>query len=189
MLRGRTRARPDDRVGDATLEEVFDRHYPEVYRYLARRVPAAVAEDLASETFVQVVARRSGFDPERGVIRGWVFGIATHLLSHHYRDEERAYRAYARTGADPVLGGDPVDRAVERVDAQSSRSALVSALADLAPRDRDVLLLVAHAELTYAEVAQALDIPVGTVRSHLNRARKSVRAALESTEQSKGTTR
>ena len=60
--------------------------------------------------------------------------------------------------------------------------ALVTALADLSDGDRDVLLLVAHAGLTYAEVAQALDLPVGTVRSRLNRARRIVRAALDDTK-------
>ncbi len=189
MVLERTWTGAGDLLGGFTLEDVFERHYAEVYRYLARRVPAAVAEDLASETFVQVVARRRTFDPARGVVRGWVFGIATNLLARHHRDEVRAYRAYARTGVDPLAAVDPVDRAVDRADASSARTALVGALADLAPGDRDVLLLVAHAELTYAEVAQALDIPVGTVRSRLNRARTRVRAALQSNDQTKGTTR
>lgn len=66
--------RPGRMVGGEPLEEVFDRHYADVYRYLARRVPVAVAEDLASETFVQVAAKGDTFDPRRGVLRGWIFG-------------------------------------------------------------------------------------------------------------------
>lgn len=163
-----------------SLEEVFNRHYADVYRYLARRVPASVAEDLASETFVQAATRAHTFDPARGVLRGWIFGIASNLLSRHYRDEERAYRAFARTGVDPLTdAGAETDRAVERLDSKSYQAALLTALADLSAGDRDVLLLIAHAELTYAEVAQALDIPVGTVRSRLNRARRQVRASLD----------
>lgn len=180
---------PPVAIAGVPLAEVFDRHYADVYRYLARRVPVAVAEDLASETFVQAATRAATFDPGRGVLRGWIFGIATHLLSRHYREEERAYRAYARTGVDPVTdAGAETDRAIDRVDSQSHRPALLTALADLSEGDRDVLLLIAHAQLSYAEVAQALDLPVGTVRSRLNRARRSVRAALES-DQSKGTNR
>lgn len=108
--------------------------------------------------------------------------IASNLLSRHHRDEERAYRAYARTGIDPLTdAGHETERAIARVDSRSRRAALVGALADLSAGDRDVLLLVAHAELTYAEIADALDLPVGTVRSRLHRARGAVRAALEDT--------
>ena len=134
-------------IGGVPIDEVFDRHHADVYRYLARRVPVDVAEDLASETFVQAVARGHTFDPERGVLRGWIFGIASNLLSRHHREEVRAYRAGARTGVDPLASpDDETDRAIDRVDSQSSRPALVTALADLADGDRDVLLLVAHAE-------------------------------------------
>lgn len=180
---------PPVEIGGVPLAEVFDRNYADVDRYLARRVPTAVAEDLASEVFVQAAPRAHTFDPDRGVLRGWIFGIATHQLSRHYREEERAYRAYARTGVDPVTdAGAETDRAIDRVDSQSHRPVLLTALADLADGDRDVLLLVAHAQLTYAEVAHALDLPVGTVRSRLNRARRLVRAALEN-DQSEGTNR
>jgi RNA polymerase sigma factor (sigma-70 family) len=93
------------------------------------------------------------------------------LLRHHYRDEERALRAYARTGIDPVEG------AVE--DPGREGPELAAVLAGLSPGERDVLLLVAWAELEYAEVAEALGIPVGTVRSRLNRARGRIRELLE----------
>lgn len=113
---------PPVEIAGVALAEVFDRNYADVYRYLARRVPAAVAEDLASEVFVQAAIRAKSFDPERGGLRGWIFGIATHQLSHHYREEERAYRAYARTGVDPVTdAGAETDRAIDRVDSQSHR--------------------------------------------------------------------
>lgn len=186
----RTLDDPSAVIGGVPIADVFDRNYADVYRYLLRRVPADVAEDIASETFAQAVAKAASFDAERGVVRGWIFGIASHLLSRHHREEERAYRAYARTGVDPVTdAGVEIERAIERVDSRSHRAALVTALADLSDGDRDVLLLVAHAELTYGEVAQALELPVGTVRSRLHRARRAVRAALESDDQSKGTNR
>jgi RNA polymerase sigma factor (sigma-70 family) len=61
------------------------------------------------------------------------------------------------------------------------RSRLVSALARLAPGDRDVLLLIAWEQLSYEEVARALTIPVGTVRSRLHRARAQLRGPLADT--------
>ena len=75
----------------------------------------------------------------------------------------------------------PADRVAAGVTAQASRPELASALAALPAKDRDVLLLIAWGDLTYEEVAQALGIPIGTVRSRLNRGRRKVRAALGDT--------
>ena len=102
------------------------------------------------------------------------------LVSRHYRDEERKLRAYARTGVDPVRADEPSSDA--RLDAQMLKRQLAGALADLRPEERDVLLLHAWGELEYGEIAEALDIPVGTVRSRLSRARGNVSAALAETD-------
>lgn len=161
-----------------TLIDAFDRHYRDIYGYLARRIDMHTAEDLASETFARALESRSRFDPTKGGERAWLFGIATNLLSKHRRSEVRGYRACARLGADPLRQGRDVEELVERVDAQARGRALAGALADLRAEERDVLLLVAHADMTYGEVAQTLDLPVGTVRSRLHRARTAVRAAL-----------
>ena len=69
--------------------------------------------------------------------------------------------------------------------AQALRGPLASALAGLKPRDRDVLLLFAWEQLGYEEIAAVLDVPVGTVRSRLNRARRQTRAALPSLEENR----
>ncbi len=162
-----------------TLLDVFDQRYRDVHGYLARRVDAHTAEDLASETFVRALEHSDRFDPTKGGHRAWLFGIATNLLAKHRRSEVRGYRAHARLGADPLVEGytglGDIDA---RVDAQARGRALAGALADLRDDERDVLLLVAHAQMSYAEVAEALNLPIGTVRSRLHRARARVRAAL-----------
>jgi RNA polymerase sigma-70 factor (ECF subfamily) len=148
---------------------VFDRHFDAIHRYLRRRVGSEIADELASETFTQAFEHRRRFDTRRPDARPWLYGIAHNLLRHHYRGEERALRAYARSR--PALHtSEPPDL---------PESELAELLADLSPGERDVLLLVAWAELEYAEVAEALGIPVGTVRSRLNRARGRVRELLE----------
>lgn len=91
------------------------------------------------------------------------------------------HRAFARTGLGPVPES-PVEPADERVAAAAVRRRLAGALAALPARDRETLLLVAWAELTYEQVAEALDIPIGTVRSRLNRARRRMRRALGDTD-------
>mgnify|MGYP003287361327 CR=1 FL=1 len=150
---------------------VFDGHFDAVHRYLRRRVGKEIADELAAETFAQAFEHRKRYDRNRPDARPWLYGIAHNLLRHHYRDEERALRAYARTGADPLQGS--------AEDADRPGPALADALAALSPGERDVLLLIAWAELEYAEVAQALRIPVGTVRSRLSRARGRFRELLE----------
>jgi RNA polymerase sigma factor (sigma-70 family) len=147
---------------------VFDRHFDAVHHYLRRRVGKEIADELASETFAQAFEHRKRYDRRRPDARPWLYGIAHNLLRHHYRDEERALRAYARS----------VDRDTPEPP-HVQDSAVADLLADLSAGERDVLLLVAWAELEYAEVAEALGIPVGTVRSRLNRARGRVRELLE----------
>ncbi|MET8118031.1 sigma-70 family RNA polymerase sigma factor [Micromonospora sp. NPDC005189] len=156
---------------------LFDRHAGAVHRYLARRI-GPEADDLLAETFLIAFRRRAAYRPAQVDVRPWLFGIATNLLRRHVRQEERRYRALARATADRPAQPSPADDAEGRVDARSLRRDLSAALATLHRRDRDVLLLTAWADLSYAEIAVVLDIPVGTVRSRLNRARRVTREAL-----------
>jgi RNA polymerase sigma-70 factor, ECF subfamily len=160
----------------SAFEPVFDRHFSAVHRFVRRRVGLALADDIASETFTRALASRARFDTSRASALPWLLGIAVNLVARHYRDEERQLRAYARTGVDPVLAGE--DAADARLDAASSRRRLAAALADLRAEERDVLLLHAWADLGYEELADALGVPIGTVRSRLSRARANMRESL-----------
>jgi RNA polymerase sigma factor (sigma-70 family) len=151
------------------FEELFERQFDSVYGYLARRVGPELGRDLASETFTRAFAARRRYDPARWEARPWLFGIANNLLRRHYRDEERRLQAFAR-----------LDVRDESVPQEEPR--LADALARLPREERDVLLLFAWADLAYAEIATVLELPVGTVRSRLHRARAHVRAALEHEE-------
>jgi RNA polymerase sigma-70 factor (ECF subfamily) len=161
---------------------VYERHAGALHRYAARRIGPDAADDVVAETFLVAFRRRARYDARRPVAGPWLYGIASNLIARHRRAEVRMYRAYARTGVDPVAGSVPQADVEARLDAAGQRRALAGALARLAARDRDVLLLVAWGGLAYEEVARALDIPVGTVRSRLNRARRQVQAALATTE-------
>ena len=158
---------------------IYDRYFGEVYRYVAGRLGRDVADDLAAETFLVAFRKRHRFDPARGSVRPWLYGIATTLVGQHRRDETRRYRALARAGRRvPDSAESYDDRVVDAVTAERLGRQLAAALADLRPGDRDVLLLVAISELTHHEVALAVDIPYGTVGSRLNRARRQLRKAL-----------
>lgn len=153
---------------------IFDRHAPHIQRYLARRLGQQVADDLLAETFLAAFSKRERYDSSRPDARPWLYGIATNLVGQHRREEVRRYRMPSVV---PDVG-DHADRVAADVTAQAMRSMLTGALAALSAEDRDVLLLVAWEQLSYVEIADALSIPVGTVRSRLNRARRKVREAL-----------
>jgi RNA polymerase sigma factor (sigma-70 family) len=157
---------------------VFDRHAPHIHRYLARQLGAQAADDLVAETFLTAFGKRSRFDQRRQDARPWLYGIAANLAARHRHDGLRRQRLLAAAGTGDDAAGSHADRVVAGVAAAGFRRTLAAALADLPAGDRDVLLLIAWEQLTYEEVAQALGIPVGTVRSRLNRARRRVRVAL-----------
>jgi RNA polymerase sigma-70 factor (ECF subfamily) len=161
---------PDPHAFDA----VFNRHFDDIHRFVARRLGRDVADDLAATVFVNAFAGFASFDEQQGSIRAWLFGIANNLVRRHRRTEERRLRAFARHGIDPVADVDDLDR----VEAAGDGPLLARALAALTARDREVLLLHAWADMTYEEIAQALDVPVGTVRSRLARARQRMQARL-----------
>lgn len=160
----------------ALFAEVFDRHYDTIHDYLTRRLPTGIAEEVAAETFLIAFERRAGYRSEYPSARPWLFGIATNLLGRHRRDERRRMVAYQRTFADAPE--DATEDAAARADASVMRGVIAAAVAELEPGDRDALLLQALAELTYSEIAEALDVPEGTVKSRLHRVRQQLARAL-----------
>ncbi|GAB2939358.1 RNA polymerase sigma factor [Nonomuraea fastidiosa] len=160
--------------------ELFDRYSAMLFRYASRRLGPEPAEDLVGETFLIAFSRRKSYDLAYPDARPWLFGILTKLISRHHRTEAARYRALLRAPIDHEVES-PADRVAVGVSARAVRAELAGALAALPAKDRDVLLLIAWGDLTYEEAARALGIPVGTVRSRLNRGRRKVRAALGDT--------
>jgi RNA polymerase sigma factor (sigma-70 family) len=161
---------------------IFERHYDAVFSYVGRRAGSAVADELAAETFIAAFQSRQRYDTTRPAARPWLLGIATNLLRHHRRSEVRRLRAFARLDRpEPSAGG--LDRADERLDAARARPRLLRALSELSGEERDALLLMVWADLSYDEIARALQVPIGTVRSRLHRARRRMRELLAASGQ------
>ncbi|WP_182903583.1 RNA polymerase sigma factor [Microbispora sp. H10830] len=155
---------------------LFDRHAPSLHRYAARRLGPDNAEDVVSETFLAAFQNRHRYDVRHADARPWLYGIASNVIGKRRRSEITVYRAYVRSGVHPAdVSGGLVE---DEVTTLAVNRPLAAALAALRPGDRHVLLLVAWADLTYEEVSRALGIPLGTVRSRLNRARRKIREAL-----------
>jgi RNA polymerase sigma factor (sigma-70 family) len=156
------------------FDEVFRRHFADVYRFAARHLGESEGEEVAAETFARAFAHRARFATQ-GSARARLFGICLNVVRDRQRHSARRGRAYARAFEPDSSGGDQGARDAA-LDAQSLRGQLLAALARLRPAERDVLLLCALAGLSYAEVAEALALPPGTVRSHLFRARRALHA-------------
>ncbi|MGW4500337.1 RNA polymerase sigma factor [Micromonospora sp. NPDC004336] len=171
---------PPERFG-----ELFERYSDQLYDYCARRVGRQLAEDLVADTFATAFAHRDRYDVTVPNARPWLFGILANLLHKHRRAEARGWRALARAGRDPLDGARPLDESFtdevgDRLDARAATRSLAKALAAMPHEQREVLLLHVWACLDYPDLALALALPPGTVRSRLHRAKAKLRRALPS---------
>jgi RNA polymerase sigma factor (sigma-70 family) len=156
---------------------VFRRHAPAIQRYVTRRIGPDPADDVVAETFLVAFRQRASYRDDGRDCLPWLYGIATNLVGRHWRTEVRQLRLLARTGADPVTEAF-TDRVDAAVTAGSAKARLGAALAGLPAGQRDALLLVAWAGLSYDRAATALGVPLGTVQSRVSRARRQLREQL-----------
>ena len=155
----------------AVFAEMYDRHATTVYRYAARRAGVDTADDIMAETFLVAFERRNRFDSAFESALPWLLGIATVLIRKNRGAEARFLRAMVASGPPATV----VENHDDRLDATLAIRDMAGAIRRLPARDRDALLLYAWGDLDYEGVALALNIPVGTVRSRLNRARRVLR--------------
>ena len=156
---------------------IYDRHAATLLRFLGRRAGAKVAEGLVGELFRDAFEQRTTFDGSRASALPWLYGIGSNLLLKHRRGEARRLRASARM----VAGLEAADgrASAAALDARVLFSRVAGAIEALPDGEREALLLFAWEDLSYQSVAEALELPIGTVRSRLNRARARLRELLE----------
>jgi RNA polymerase sigma-70 factor, ECF subfamily len=142
----------------------YDEHVRAVAAFALRRVPSpADADDIVSETFL-VAWRR--FDEAPDDLRPWLFGVARHVLHHHYRAEQRRDALSARLAGALAGIGSPAD----------DHGWLAGALRELSENDRDVLTLTAWEGLSHGEAARVLGCSPAAVAIRLHRARRRLEA-------------
>ena len=150
---------------------VFDAYAKAVYNHAFRLTGDwSVAEDVMAATFLEAWRGRQRVAEDGGSLRPWLLGIATNLARSHRRASRRHRKAIERL---PVLNGIPdfADDLTGRLDDAARVAALHRALENLREPELEVLALCVWSDLGYAEAAEALGVPVGTVRSRLSRAR------------------
>ncbi len=162
--------------GDAAAFEVLMSHYePYVLGMVRRMVPdRSRAEDLCQEVFLKVLGGLGRFRGESG-LGTWIFRIAHNVVTDHARAAEPAaesLEARAEEGLEPV---DPAPPPLRGLEEERLRRAVETAMGELVPVQREVLHLLYWEELSVAEIAKVLDLPEGTVKTHLFRGRRALR--------------
>ncbi|HEU4535581.1 MAG TPA: RNA polymerase sigma factor [Polyangiaceae bacterium] len=168
-------------AGDrSALGGLFDRYEPELRRYFGRLgVGASDADDLVQATFLEIARAAARFDASAPA-RGWVYGIATTMVRRHRRSVARfAAKLFAWGQVARVAAAPPPD---ENAELERTVQKLSAALGRMAPKKREVFVLVALEGLSGDEVAKALDVPINTVWTRLHHARRELRAELEGGE-------
>jgi len=157
--------------------ELVDRHYSLILGYLYRHSGGdrLLAEDLTQETFLRLL-RKPGYEHGRP-FRPWLYAIASHLAHDHFKSAAvRHHTVYdaATDRAAAAMAPDPEDQVL----AADETRAVAAAIGQLAEEYRATLLLRFYNGLSLAEIAEALDIPLGTVKSRLSVGTRRLREAL-----------
>lgn len=167
-------------VGADEFGELFASHFRELYAFCLRRTgDGAVADDLTSIVFLEGWRHRKRLEP--GHERAWLYGIAVNVLHNQRRSLGRHRAALKRMAPEPDET-DFADDAAERMEDERRVREILPLIDRLRQGEREVLTLCGWADLSYEECARALDVPVGTVRSRLSRARARL---AEMTEEAK----
>lgn len=168
------------RAGDTeAFAHAFEEHAGAVYRHGVRLTADwSAAEETVSLTFHEAWRLRGRLNPDGGSVLPWLLGIATNVVRNLRRTARRHQAALARLPARQPAP-DFADELVERMHDSEELAVALAALRRLRPAEREVFALCVWSELDYRSAAEALGVPVGTVRSRLSRARDRLRALAE----------
>lgn len=146
------------------LESFIATHQSDLFAFLFRMCgDGALAEELMQETFVRAFKAARHFTPKEASVKTWVYSIAVNLMRDHWRRKARRKEVPLHEGTLPSIP--PVDaEALDLVLAAQVRAALL----ELPFEQREAIVLYYYHDLTYAEIAEAVKCPIGTVRSRLH---------------------
>jgi RNA polymerase sigma factor (sigma-70 family) len=158
--------------GLVEFERVYRANVGTVTAYFARRCsePQDVA-DLTSETVLEAAGSFGGFDPRRGTVRAWLFGIAAHVYARHCARMVGGRDAALRLAGRRPLEVDEFEELAARIDAERSGRELLERCARLSAGEREAIELVDLMELSPKEAAATLGVSRGVLRMRLSRAR------------------
>ncbi len=159
--------------------KLYERHQGALYRFsLLRSGSADAAADIVQEVFLSLMADKLNFDPARGALQGFLFGVARHLALKREASFQRFVVLDTNDDEDEVVLVDPACQPIEKLLIDERAERVRGALMQLAPHYRDVLILYEMHDLSYIDIAQICGIDIGTVRSRLSRGRAKMMTLL-----------
>lgn len=168
-LRARVRAGDQDAFG-----ALFEEHARAVYNHAFRLTGDwSTAEEVVSLTFLEAWRLRGTVRAEGGPLLPWLLGITLNVARNVSRAARRHRAALSRLPAPPAVP-DFADELASRIDDGATLKLVRAALGRLRRGERDVVALCVWSGLNYSQAAEALGVPVGTVRSRLSRARRKL---------------
>lgn len=177
----------DERLLDAlaagrhdAFEQIFDARVDFVFNVALRRTGSTTeAEDIVAEVFAELWRQREHLETRHGSLKPWLAGTVTNLARRHWRATERRHRALLRLMSRTEQSSDDLaDHAVAKIEAARRAHRLRSALMELPADQYSVLTLSVWEELSHQEIADALGVAVGTVKSRLSRARSKIERSI-----------
>ncbi len=169
------------RQGDqAALTELVERHYDPLMGYLYRLLQGdrALAQDLAQETFLRALRGIGSYAYPRP-FKPWLYAIATNLARNHYASADTRRTTNTDAETDALAGDDPPDAGLL---AQEAARAVIAALETLPDPQREVIVLYFYQSLPLQAIAEALEIPLGTVKSRLSIGVRRLRERMEAND-------
>jgi RNA polymerase sigma factor (sigma-70 family) len=162
---------------DKALAEVYSRWAPLVYTLALRSLgDIGDAEDVTQKAFVAAWTGRSGFDPSRAKLSSWLVGITKNKIADTHEARARIRRLQQQLAATSYLG----DEASEDIDLADTLL-VADEIARLEPEAQRVMRLAFYDDLTHNQIAVRLELPLGTVKSHIRRSLHKMRTRLEAT--------
>jgi RNA polymerase sigma-70 factor (ECF subfamily) len=160
------------------LDTLYQRYAPPLFGYLLTLTSdRGLAEEILQDTFVAAWRAAERFEG-RSSVKTWLFGIGRRQAYNSLRRRNLALMDDTALDQTPSDEPEPEMATLQNAD----RQALTAAIEQLRPVHREVLLLAFVHDLSYAEMAELLDVPLGTIRSRLSNARRLLRAILETAE-------
>jgi RNA polymerase sigma-70 factor (ECF subfamily) len=157
------------RGDEAAFGQLYAAHHPAIYRYAVRMCGAAAADDVVQETFTALL-QGARYDPARGTLAAYLFGIARHHI----------LKRLSITGQESPLDVDPLDDTTPFDDVSRGQTvdSVRAAIDALPPVYREAIVFCELHEMDYAAAAALMQVPIGTVRSRLHRAKALLCARL-----------
>lgn len=175
----------DAQIIEQSLDEpdafglIFERYRDDVFAFVAKRLGRQAGIDITADVFLRALRIRFTYDLSRPNARPWLYGIASNLIGDALR--KRSVRRRHRTSAATRLLGpiaDPYDQALSDIQSRRLGPVITAALDELAEPQRAALILFAVDGLSYPEIAEYLDVALGTVKSRVSRAKHKMRSQL-----------